>query len=196
MLIFYVNAMPVSLYIYIITTCCNFIMLCFFFLSPDNLWLTPAYQGVKFSHEAMMLTLDYLMQLGYRRVTAEVDTRHLIARKFLERCGFKIEGILRKHRIVNKKNRDSVLFVFLNSDWLEVSTNLKKLLGIDLKPKTKKIADVDKPDNLFVNKNSNGIVRNNDKNSDDNNGDKNVTETENNTKKKAKKNKKKNKPKN
>ena len=152
----------------------------------DNLWLTPAYQGVKFSHEAMLLTLGHLVELGYRRVTAEVDTRHLISRKFLERCGFKIEGILRKHRIVNKKNRDSVLYVFLNSDWLDVSTKLKKLIGIDLKPKTKKIADVDEPENLF-NKTKIKPGSNNDC--------LNVTGTENNTKKKSKKNKKKNKSK-
>eukprot|EP00603_Paraphysomonas_imperforata_P013675 CAMPEP_0114450412 /NCGR_PEP_ID=MMETSP0104-20121206/446_1 /TAXON_ID=37642 ORGANISM="Paraphysomonas imperforata, Strain PA2" /NCGR_SAMPLE_ID=MMETSP0104 /ASSEMBLY_ACC=CAM_ASM_000202 /LENGTH=378 /DNA_ID=CAMNT_0001622551 /DNA_START=1 /DNA_END=1137 /DNA_ORIENTATION=+ len=115
----------------------------------ENLWLTPAYQGKKFGHEAILLTLGHLVELGYRRVTAEVDTRHLIARKFLERCGFKIEGILRKHRIINKKNRDSALFVFLNSDWLDVMVKLKRLLGIDLKPKTKKVAEVDQPDNLF-----------------------------------------------
>lgn len=116
---------------------------------PENLWLTPAYQGIKYSHEAMLLTLGHLVELGYRRVTAEVDTRHLIARKFLERCGFKIEGILRKHRIVNKKNRDTALFVFLNSDWLDVMVKLKKLLGIDLKPVAKKVADIDKPEILF-----------------------------------------------
>jgi hypothetical protein len=154
----------------------------------ENVWLTPAYQGVKFSHEAMLLTLGHLVQLGYRRVTAEVDTRHLIARKFLERCGFKIEGILRKHRIVNKKNRDTALFVFLNSDWLEVSTKLKQLLGIDLQPKTKKLADVDKPQNLF----GRGVLG--DKGAHERGG---ATETEKDSKNKSKnKNKKKNKKKN
>lgn len=117
--------------------------------AADNLWLTPAYQGLKWAHEAVLLTLEHLVALGYRRVTAEVDARHLIARKFLERCGFKLEGILRKHRIVNKRNRDTALFVFLNSDWQEVSVRLKALLGIDLKPKAKKLADVDRPENLF-----------------------------------------------
>ena len=92
------------------------------------------------------------MALGYRRIIAEVDTRHLIARKFLERCGFKIEGILRKHRIVNRRNRDTVLFVFLNSDWDEVMIKLKRLLGIELRPKGKNVADVDKPENIFCKK--------------------------------------------
>lgn len=111
--------------------------------------MTPAYQGLKWGHEALLLTLGHLVALGYRRITAEVDTRHLIARKFLERCGFKIEGILRKHRIVNRRNRDSTLFVLLNSDWTEVEVRLKALLGIDLKPKAKKVADLDQPLNLF-----------------------------------------------
>lgn len=131
----------------------------------------------------MLLTMGYLVELGYRRVTAEVDTRHLIARKFLERCGFKIEGILRKHRIVNKKNRDTVLYVFLNSDWLEVSTMLKKLLGIDLKPKAKKIADMDKPMNLFGKNHGSGSERTN------------VTPTEEKSTKKSTKSKKKKKSK-
>lgn len=122
----------------------------------ENLWLTPSYQGTKFAHDAIFLLLDQLVFMGYRRIVAEVDTRHLIARKFFERCDFKIEGILRKHRIVNNRNRDTALYVLLNSDWPQVSMKMKKYLGIDLKPKAKKLAEIDRPDDLFKKSNLKG----------------------------------------
>jgi hypothetical protein len=82
--------------------------------------------------------------IGYRRVTFEVDTRHTIARKFIERCGFKLEGILSKHRIVANRNRDSALYALLNSDWEgDVEVAMKKLLGISLAPKTHKIVEIE-----------------------------------------------------
>jgi hypothetical protein len=60
----------------------------------------------------------------------------------LFRCGFKIEGILRKHRIVKGRNRDTALYVILNSEWFELSIKLKKWIGIDPNPKTIKVADI------------------------------------------------------
>jgi hypothetical protein len=65
------------------------------------------------------------------------------------RCGFKMETIMRKHRIVRNRNRDSALYVILNSEWLETAVKLKKYLGIDPKPKTIKLADIEEPDKLF-----------------------------------------------
>jgi hypothetical protein len=41
-------------------------------------------------------------------------------RKFLERCGFVLESIMRKYRIVNRRNRDIAVYVVFNSDWEQV----------------------------------------------------------------------------
>jgi hypothetical protein len=73
-----------------------------------------------------------------------VDTRHTIARRFIERCGFKLEGLLSKHRIVANRNRDSALYALVNSDWEgEVELNMKKMLGISIAPKTHKIIEIE-----------------------------------------------------
>ena len=79
----------------------------------------------------------------YRRVTVEVDARHVIMRKFLERCGFKLEAVLRKHRVVDRRNSDSALYVLLNSEWIEADQALKKLLGLPLRAQLHKVAEID-----------------------------------------------------
>lgn len=108
----------------------------------DDIWITPAYQGKKCAHEAVYLVLQNLFSAGYRRIYSECDTRNMIGRKFLERCGFKLESILRKHRVFRSRNRDSALYVLLNSEWDEVELKLKKYLGISLKPKMHKAAGI------------------------------------------------------
>lgn len=111
----------------------------------DNLWLTPALQGDarKVAHECVLLLLQWLFDAGYRRVTVEVDVRHAIMRKFLERCGLQSEGVLRKHRIVQRRNRDTALYVVLNSEFVDVSLRLKLMLGIDPKPKMQSAAEIE-----------------------------------------------------
>jgi hypothetical protein len=79
----------------------------------------------------------------YRRVTVEVDARHVIMRKFLERCGFKLEAVLRKHRVVDRRNSDAALYVLLNSEWTEADQGLKKLLGLPLREQLHKVAEID-----------------------------------------------------
>ena len=85
---------------------------------------------------------DYLVNAGYRRVTAEVDTRHIIARKFFEKCTFLLEAILRKHKVIEDRNCDTALYVILNSDWSDNEVKLKKYLGWNMKPKTDKLAAI------------------------------------------------------
>ena len=73
----------------------------------------------------------------------EVDIRNIIMRKFLERCGFQQESIMRKHRIVDCRNRDTAVYVLLNSDWDQINVRLKKILGLDLYTKMHKIAEIE-----------------------------------------------------
>ena len=54
-------------------------------------------------------------------MTAELDERHVIGRKFLQRCGFELEAVLRKHRVVGNRNRNTAVYVVLNSDWQETA---------------------------------------------------------------------------
>ena len=88
-----------------------------------------------------MFVLNYLFQNGYRRVTAEVDERNIIARKFLQRCGYQLEAVLRKSKIVQNKNSNSALYSMLNSEWPDHEPKLRVLA--DCKEEKKlKIAEV------------------------------------------------------
>jgi len=115
-------------------------------LCIDNLWLTPAFQGKKFGLEALLLVLTHLFaELNYRRVSYEIDLRHTLGRKFLLKCGFKLEATLHKNRIVQERNRDSCVYVILNSDWCEVEQTLRKHCGLPEVKGTKlhNIAEID-----------------------------------------------------
>lgn len=67
---------------------------------------------------------------GYRRVTAEIDERHIVGRKFFQRCGFMFETILRKHRVIQNRNSNTALYVMLNSEWNEVEPKLRLYVNI------------------------------------------------------------------
>lgn len=64
----------------------------------------------------------------------EVEARNMIGRKFAERCGFGMEGILRKHRIRENRNCDTALYSLLNHEWEEKEIKLKKYLGWEIRP--------------------------------------------------------------
>lgn len=81
--------------------------------------------------------------IGYRRITAEVDDRHVIGRRFLARCGFQCEAVLRKHKILHQRNSNTALYVLLNSDFEEVERRLKTYLGLPLTQPMHKVAQLE-----------------------------------------------------
>lgn len=110
----------------------------------EYIWLTPAYQGRRVAHEAMLVLLHNLFEMGYRRIAAYVDARNVISKKFMERLGFKLECVLRKHRILQDRNSDSHVYVILNSEWTEIEAKLHHYVNIPV-PKlqeTHKIAEI------------------------------------------------------
>jgi len=80
---------------------------------------------------------------GYRRVTAEVDSRNIIGRRFMERCGFYLEGILYKHKVISRRNSDTALYVMLNSDWCDAERALTTLLRVSIGVTALKAADIE-----------------------------------------------------
>lgn len=103
--------------------------------------------------------INIVTHAGYRRISAEVDERHVIGRKFLERCGFQLEAVLRKHKILQQRNSNTALYVVLNSEWVDVERKLKHYLGISLVPQLHKIASIEEPAKFVANKKSihNGV---------------------------------------
>ena len=75
-------------------------------------------------------------------MTAEVDSRNIIGRRLLERCGFYQESILYKHRVVRQRNSDTALYVMLNSDWSDAERVLKAFIQVSIGMTAIKAADV------------------------------------------------------
>jgi len=65
------------------------------------------------------------------RVELKTDAMNQRSRKAILRLGAKEEGILRKHMLTwNGRQRDSVYFSILDTEWPEVKSNLEKMLGV------------------------------------------------------------------
>ena len=100
-----------------------------------DMWLTPAFQRTHVHTDLCMCVLSYLFGLGYRRVERRCDAEDHRARKAIERAGFVLEGVLRKHRIVSGCNVDTALYAMTNSDWRDagkshLSAKLRAPTGI------------------------------------------------------------------
>ncbi len=128
----------------------------------DNLWITPAYRSSclvtagasldvalskvvsdnrpRVAREALCAMLQWLFEdCYYRRVTVQVDPRHKVMCKLLAGAGFLLEATLRKHRIVRNRNRDTAVYVMLNSDWtLGARAALESNIGLRPTKKEKK----------------------------------------------------------
>lgn len=76
-------------------------------------------------------------------MTALTDSRHVIYRKFLERCGLTLEAVMRKHGVVHNRNRDTALYSILNSDWEDCEIKIKKHIGMSLKPLMHNAIEID-----------------------------------------------------
>jgi hypothetical protein len=85
-------------------------------------------------HDTILYSIDfsYLIDLmiGYRRVVVECDNRQKFFHKFLLKCGFKLESILRKNRIFIDRNSDTAMFVILNTEWNEIELPLRRKLNM------------------------------------------------------------------
>jgi RimJ/RimL family protein N-acetyltransferase len=100
-----------------------------------DVWLTPAFQRTHVHTDLCLCLLSYLFGLGYRRVERRCDAEDHRARKAIERAGFVLEGVLRKHRIVSGCNVDTALYALTNSDWRDagksrLSAKLRAPTGI------------------------------------------------------------------
>lgn len=56
-------------------------------------------------------------RLGLHRVFADTDPRNAPSRRALERLGFRHEGVLREHYLVQGEPQDAVVYGLLRSEW-------------------------------------------------------------------------------
>ena len=71
-----------------------------------------------------------LVELGFNKVVGEVLQYNEISKKFHERLGFKLDGVLRQHIDQGKAFKDVYVYSLLKEDWLLRSDQIKRELVI------------------------------------------------------------------
>lgn len=95
-------------------------------------WITPPWQRTVVNTEAKYLMLRHAFETWKcLRVEFKTDALNLQSRKAILRLGAKEEGTLRKHMLTwHGRQRDSVYFSILDTEWPQVKTKLEVKLKI------------------------------------------------------------------
>jgi RimJ/RimL family protein N-acetyltransferase len=78
---------------------------------------SPRLQRTRAATEAMLLTIAWAFEAGYRRFEWKCDALNLPSRRAAQRLGLSYEGIFRKAAVVKGRNRDTAWFAATDDDW-------------------------------------------------------------------------------
>ena len=83
--------------------------------------LSPDYWGQGLFKEVLITVLEYLfVDLQFHRVWAKTQSNNIPSIKALERCGFMIEGTMRKYYLsANGERYDAILLSILKDEFLK-----------------------------------------------------------------------------
>jgi len=83
-----------------------------------HIWFSPAMQRTRAATEAMVLLLRRAAdELGYRRLVWQCHGLNEPSRRAAARLGFTAEGVLRAHRVVKGRSRDTAVFSITAAEW-------------------------------------------------------------------------------
>ena len=93
-------------------------------------WIAPRWQRTAINTEAKYLMLRHAFEVwNCLRVELKTDALNQRSRNAILRLGAKEEGTLRKHMLAyDGRQRDSVYFSILDTEWLEVKAHLESKL--------------------------------------------------------------------
>jgi RimJ/RimL family protein N-acetyltransferase len=93
-------------------------------------WIAPRWQRTVVDTEAKLLMLCHAFETwNCLRVELKTDALNQQSRQAILRLGAKEEGVLRKHMLTwNGRQRDSVYFSILDTEWPEVKARLQSKL--------------------------------------------------------------------
>jgi RimJ/RimL family protein N-acetyltransferase len=94
-------------------------------------WIAPPWQRTPINTEAKYLMLGHAFEVWKcMRVELKTDALNQRSRQAILRLGAREEGTLRKHMLAwNGRQRDSVYFSILDTEWPEVKARLESKLG-------------------------------------------------------------------
>jgi RimJ/RimL family protein N-acetyltransferase len=91
---------------------------------------SPALQRSPLGTEAQYLLARYAFErLGYRRYEWKCHSHNAASRRAALRYGFTFEGILRQQMIAKGRNRNTVMFSMLDSEWPARKANFERWLA-------------------------------------------------------------------
>jgi RimJ/RimL family protein N-acetyltransferase len=83
-----------------------------------SIWFSPRLQRTRAATEAMFLLLKRAAdELGYRRLVWKCDALNAASIKAAQRLGFTAEGVLRAHKVVKGRRRDTAMFSITAEEW-------------------------------------------------------------------------------
>jgi RimJ/RimL family protein N-acetyltransferase len=81
--------------------------------------LGRAFWGRGYMAAALPAVIEFTFgQLGLQRLSADVDPRNAPSIRALERLGFRREGVLREHYLVQGEPQDAIVYGLLRREWL------------------------------------------------------------------------------
>src|SRR5581483_4809410 len=94
-------------------------------------WIAPAWQRTSVNTEAKYLMLRHAFEnWKCLRLELKTDAMNQRSRQAILRLGAKEEGVLRKHMLCwDGRQRDSVYFSILDTEWPEVKARLEQKLA-------------------------------------------------------------------
>lgn len=83
-----------------------------------NIWFSPRMQRTRAATEAMFLLLRRAGdELGYRRLVWKCNALNEASVRAALRLGFTPEGVLRAHKVVKGRQRDTAMFSITGDEW-------------------------------------------------------------------------------
>jgi RimJ/RimL family protein N-acetyltransferase len=83
-----------------------------------SIWFSPRMQRTRAATEAIFLLLKRATdELGYRRLVWKCDALNAASIRAAQRLGFTPEGVLRAHKVVKGRSRDTAMFSITEAEW-------------------------------------------------------------------------------
>jgi RimJ/RimL family protein N-acetyltransferase len=94
-------------------------------------WYGSAYWGKGYNIDCKLLLLTYCFEtLKVNRVQIKTRDSNLRSQAAIKKIGGKLEGVLRKDRIMKDGQvRDTVVFSIIDDEWEEVKSRLQSMIG-------------------------------------------------------------------
>jgi RimJ/RimL family protein N-acetyltransferase len=98
-------------------------------IEVGNINYSPALQRTPAATEAMFLMMQWAFDAGYRRYEWKCNALNKPSRSAGQRLGFSYEGVFRQAAIVKGRNRDTVWFAAIDSEWPALKEAFKAWLN-------------------------------------------------------------------